>query len=124
MVAPVVEGKTIAEIDEATDNGELRVDPETARAAAEDLQNEGVNTAADLARARSTPSGFCLRNGLLPQHPMTVTAVLSVISLSTCLSARNLAETDHVGLKIGSRLDLNLIIKNLPETSAMIVRPY
>ena len=50
VVAPVVEGKTIAEIDEAVDNGELRVDPETARAAAEDLQNEGVNTAADLAK--------------------------------------------------------------------------
>ena len=50
VVAPVVEGKTIAEIDEAVDNGELRVDPETARAAAEDLQNEGVNSAADLAK--------------------------------------------------------------------------
>ena len=50
VVAPVVEGKTIAEIDEAVDNGELRVDPETARAAAEDLQNEGVTTAADLAK--------------------------------------------------------------------------
>ena len=50
VVAPVVEGKTIAEIDEAVDNGELRVDPATARAAAEDLQNEGVNTAADLAK--------------------------------------------------------------------------
>ena len=50
VVAPVVEGKTIAEIDEAGDNGALRVDPETARAAAEDLQNEGVNTAADLAK--------------------------------------------------------------------------
>ena len=50
VVAPVVEGKTIAEIDDAVDNGELRVDPETARAAAEDLQNEGVNTAADLAK--------------------------------------------------------------------------
>ena len=50
VVAPVVEGKTIAEIDEAVDNGELRVDPETGRAAADDLQNEGVNTAADLAK--------------------------------------------------------------------------
>lgn len=50
QVAPVVEGKTIAQIDEAIDNGELRVDPETAAAAARDLQEQGVETAADLAK--------------------------------------------------------------------------
>ena len=50
QVAPVVEGKTIPEIDEAIDNGELRVDPATAAAAAKDLQQQGVNTAADLAK--------------------------------------------------------------------------
>lgn len=50
QVAPVVEGKTIPEIDEAIDNGELRVDAETAAAAARDLQEQGVETAADLAK--------------------------------------------------------------------------
>lgn len=50
QVAPAVDGKTLAEIDEAIDNGELQIDQETAAAAAKDLQEQGVETAADLAK--------------------------------------------------------------------------
>tara|TARA_B100001093_G_scaffold169637_1_gene162408 strand:+ start:5822 stop:7651 length:1830 start_codon:yes stop_codon:yes gene_type:complete len=50
VIAPVVEDKTIAEIDEAVDNGDLQIDQETAAAAAQDLQEQGVETAADLAK--------------------------------------------------------------------------
>lgn len=50
VIAPVVEDKTIAEIDEAVDNGDLQIDQETAAAAAKDLQEQGVETAADLAK--------------------------------------------------------------------------
>lgn len=50
QVAPVVDGKTLDEIDEAIDNGELQIDQETAAAAAQDLQEQGVETAADLAK--------------------------------------------------------------------------
>jgi len=49
-VAPVVEDKTIAEITEAVENGDLQIDQQTAAAAAKDLQEQGVNTAADLAK--------------------------------------------------------------------------
>jgi len=50
VIAPVVEDKTIAEIDEAVDNGDLQIDQETAAAAAQDLREQGVETAADLAK--------------------------------------------------------------------------
>lgn len=50
QIAPAVDGKTFDEIDEAIDNGEVRVDQETAAAAAKDLQEQGVETAADLAK--------------------------------------------------------------------------
>lgn len=50
VIAPVVEDKTIAEIDEAVDNGDLQIDQATAAAAAQDLQEQGVETAADLAK--------------------------------------------------------------------------
>jgi len=50
VIAPVVEDKTIAEIDEAVDNGDLQIDQETAAAAAQDLREHGVETAADLAK--------------------------------------------------------------------------
>lgn len=50
QVAPAVDGKTLEQIDEAIDNGELQIDQETAAAAAQDLQGQGVETAADLAK--------------------------------------------------------------------------
>ena len=50
QVAPAVDGKTLGEIDEAIDNGDLQIDQETAAAAAKDLQEQGVETAADLAK--------------------------------------------------------------------------
>lgn len=50
QVAPVVDGKTLDEIDEAIDSGELQINQETAAAAAQDLQEQGVETAADLAK--------------------------------------------------------------------------
>ena len=50
QVAPVVDGKTLDEIDEAIASGELQIDQEIAAAAAQDLQEQGVETAADLAK--------------------------------------------------------------------------
>lgn len=48
--APVVEGKTIAEIDEGVDDNKLALSPEIAQAAAENLQAQGVNSAEDLVK--------------------------------------------------------------------------
>nr|WP_273424931.1 hypothetical protein [Halomonas sp.] len=49
-VAPVVENKTVAEIDEAIEKGEVPTDPETVAAAAQDLQEQGVETVQDIAK--------------------------------------------------------------------------
>ena len=49
-VAPVVANKTVAEIDEAIEKGEVPTDPETVAAAAQDLQKQGVETVQDIAK--------------------------------------------------------------------------
>tara|TARA_R100001460_G_scaffold108023_2_gene158006 strand:+ start:6806 stop:8668 length:1863 start_codon:yes stop_codon:yes gene_type:complete len=49
-VAPVVANKTVAEIDEAIEKGEVPTDPETVAAAAQDLQEQGVETVQDIAK--------------------------------------------------------------------------
>ena len=48
--APVVEGKTIKQIDEGVDDNKLAMSPEIAQAAAENLQAQGVNSAEDLVK--------------------------------------------------------------------------
>ena len=49
-VAPALEGKTTEEIDKVVDEGGINASPEVIAEAAEDLQKEGIQSAADLAK--------------------------------------------------------------------------